>query len=119
MTARLRNSVRSADLWLNVAAVLFGAPSLTCPLGRDQGLFYYVGREWARHGAIPYRDMFEQKAPFIYALHAFLVLVTGENAWAIRVAELAAIVGIGYFATRLVWPSAERPAPPGAFGAAS
>jgi hypothetical protein len=109
--------VRSADTWLTGAGLLFGASSLTYPLGRDQGLFYYVGHEWLKRGALPYKDLFEQKPPFIYALHALLVATTGENAWAIRVAELLATLGIGWLASGLVSASGQRR--PGAFGAAT
>ena len=108
----------SADAALALVAVSVGAASLTYPFSRDQGLFYYVGREWALRGALPYRDTLEQKTPFIYALHALLVLLTGENTWAIRAAELACVVLIGFFAAEAARGSRVTAREPGAIGAA-
>jgi hypothetical protein len=96
-------------------ALLFGGVALTYPFARDQGLFAYVGRGWFQHGAVPYRDMFEQKTPFIFALHGALAVLTGENQWAVRAADLGATVLAGSCASRLVAPAAER-VRPGALG---
>jgi hypothetical protein len=46
-----------------VVAIVLGVASFVYPFGRDQGLYYYVGREWALRGAIPYRDVFDHKTP--------------------------------------------------------
>ncbi|HSO32515.1 MAG TPA: hypothetical protein VLT33_08365, partial [Labilithrix sp.] len=67
--------------------MLFGAISLPYPPGPDQGLYFYIGREMVRHGAMPYRDMLDQKTPAIYLLYAALIRVFGEHIWGIRVAE--------------------------------
>ena len=53
------------DLALAVVAAAFGWASLTYPFGRDLGLYFYVGREWALRGAIPYRDVLDHKTPGI------------------------------------------------------
>lgn len=90
-----------ADVALGALAAAFASVSLTYPFGRDQGLFYYVGREWFLRGAIPYRDVFEQKTPFIFVVHGLLILLTGENMWAIRVAEIGAVLLIGLFASKV------------------
>ena len=93
---------RRVDLALGAIALAFGSVSLAYPFGRDQGLFYYVGREWFLRGSIPYKDVFEQKTPFIFAIHGLLIALTGENMWAIRLADLVAIFFIGLFASKLV-----------------
>ena len=45
----------SIDAALLVLAALFASVSLTFPFGRDQGIWYYMGRMWL-HGQVPYRD---------------------------------------------------------------
>lgn len=90
-------SKRRLDLLLLVAAVAFGAISLTYPFGRDQGLYHYVGREWALRGSIPYRDVFDHKPPGLYVVHALSVLLFGQKLYAIRVFDLLAIVLAGFF----------------------
>src|SRR5665213_3304078 len=97
-----------ADGGLLLAALLFGSVTLTYPFSRDQGLFCYVGREWLERGSIPYRDVFEQKTPLIFFVHALLTALTGENMWSIRAAELVAIVGIGWFASQLTFARGQR-----------
>ena len=86
-------------LSLLVAAVV-ALPSLGYPFGRDQGLYFYVGREWLR-GALPYRDLFEQKTPGIYVIHAACIALFGERLWGIRLAEIAAVAAIGFLAGSL------------------
>ncbi|MGH7280407.1 MAG: ArnT family glycosyltransferase, partial [Polyangiaceae bacterium] len=107
---------RAIDAALAAVGVALALPTIFYPFSRDQALFFYVGREWALRGAIPYRDTFEVKTPFIYALHALLVLIAGEHMWAIRIAEIFAVVAIGVFAAYLVAPRWRAPVS-GAIGA--
>src|SRR4051812_22071124 len=81
-----RSRLSRVDLVLLGLAALMASVTLTYPLGRDQSLYYYVGREWL-HGAVPYRDMMEQKPPLIYLIHAATVLLFGERLWGIRLVE--------------------------------
>ncbi len=96
-----------ADRLLILAALLFGLVTVFYPFGGDQGLYYYVGREWLS-GAVPYRDTMEQKTPLVFLLHALLVLITGPNMWAIRVAELAWVPLVGLAVADLATPVGER-----------
>ncbi len=105
------------DVVLVVLGLAFGALSLWYPFGRDQGLYYYVGREWALHGSIPYRDVFDHKTPGIYILHAAMVVLFGDVLWGIRIAELACVVWAGLVIASLVTP-ASRPVPRGLRGLA-
>ena len=96
-----------------IAAVAFaiGAPSLSYPFGRDQGLYFYVAREWIQRGSIPYRDVLDHKTPGIYLLHALSQLIFGQHMWAIRVMDIGGVALLGYVAARIVTPRGERPAP--------
>ena len=97
------------DLALGVAAAVFGSVTLTFPFGRDQALFYYVGREWVLRGAVPYRDLYENKTPFIHALHATLIALAGEGMWQIRAAEIVAVLVLGALAALLTTSPGTRP----------
>jgi len=90
------------------ATVMMASGSLAYPFGRDQGLYYYVGREWALRGAVPYRDLLDHKTPGIYILHALLVTVFGERLWAIRAADIVATLLVGWAAARIVTPAGTR-----------
>jgi hypothetical protein len=102
---------------LGAAATAIGLASLWFPFGRDQGLFFYVGREWLERGAIPYRDVWDHKTPLIYAVHAAAIAVFGRGMWSIRVVELLLVSVIGWLAAGVATPIGERRAP-GSWGAA-
>ncbi len=91
----------TSDTVLGTIGALFGLGSLTYPFGRDQGLYYYVAREWVLRGAIPYRDVLDHKTPGIYLVHALSVLLFGEQMWGIRLFDLACVVAVGVIAGSL------------------
>jgi 4-amino-4-deoxy-L-arabinose transferase-like glycosyltransferase len=95
---------QSLDLTLAAVGLVFSWVTLLYPFGRDQGLYYYVGREWVLRGSIPYRDVLDHKTPGIYILHAACVLVFGEKLWGIRLLEIVAVVLIGVVAASLATP---------------
>jgi len=101
-----------------LVASIFGVLTLVLPFGRDQGLYYYVGREWALHGKIPYRDVYDHKTPGIYVLHALAIRLFGDHLWGIRVIDVLAVVLSGLV---VAWLSAPRDGRPeeGAFGRAT
>jgi 4-amino-4-deoxy-L-arabinose transferase-like glycosyltransferase len=101
--------LRSLDLSLSVVGVLFAWVTLLYPFGRDQGLYYYVGREWVLRGSIPYRDVLDHKTPGIYILHAACILLFGEKLWGIRLLEIAAVVLVGLVAAGLATPRGQAP----------
>ena len=113
--ARVR--VSATDAALGALATLVGLVSLTYPFGRDQGLFFYVGREWLLRGSIPYRDVWDHKPPLIYLTHALSIALFGEHMWTIRATELVLVGALGWVASRVATPFAE-PVRPGAWGAA-
>lgn len=89
--------------------MLFGAPSLAYPFGSDQGLFWYIGREWLLHGAVPYRDTFDIKPPPIYLLHGLCSLISGGGMWGIRLVEWLAMIPLGFVVASLATPPEEKP----------
>jgi len=85
--------------WLDalgiVFAIVFALPSLAFRFGRDQAIFHYIGREWWRHGTLPYRDAFDLKPPAIYAVHALTYGLFGGSEAGIRAVEILVIVATG------------------------
>ena len=81
--------------------VAVGLPSLAFPFGWDTAVHYYVGREWALRGAVPYAATFDHKTPGIHAVHAACVALFGEHMWPIRVVELLCVGAIGAIAAAL------------------
>ncbi|MEO6419778.1 MAG: hypothetical protein ABIP39_10245, partial [Polyangiaceae bacterium] len=102
------------SVFLVCVAVLVGLPSIAFPFGPDQGLYFYVGREWL-HGSIPYRDVFDHKTPGIYVVHAVCILLLGEHTSSIRVADLLCVLALGAIVARLATPRS-APVPRGFIG---
>ena len=94
--ARLRGVVHPWDAAIVAIAVTLGCVTLTFPFGRDQGAFFFIGRQWL-HGLIPYRDTFDNKTPLIYLIHAATIAVLGEHMWAIRAVEIVWVLLLGWF----------------------
>ena len=80
-------------LLLTAAAIfcMWSMLSLTWPLSGDAGVFAWMADTVHRGGA-PYRDAWDTKGPSAW-LPAFLMqALTGRNAWAIRVFDIAMVV---------------------------
>lgn len=105
------------DVLLGALGTATGWVSLAFPFGRDQGLYYYVAREWVLRDAVPYRDVLDHKTPGIYLVHALAVRLFGETMWGIRVLDMVAVLLTGLVAATFVVPR-ERPVPPGVRGVA-
>src|ERR1700712_4807576 len=108
----LRSALRQVhplDWLLLLLAVAFSAVTLGYPYGRDQGLYHYVGREWF-HGALPYRDVMDQKSPIIYLLYGFANMLFGEHLWSIRLLELIWVLTSGWLLGLASAPRGEAPA---------
>lgn len=84
--------------WIGGAlAFLFGLPTLAYAFGRDQALFFYVGREWTV-GRLPYAEAFDLKPPGIYAVYALAGELFGFQMWSMRLLELLAVLALGALA---------------------
>lgn len=70
------------------ALLLIRLPSLTQPLGPDQGIYAYVGDRILR-GELAYRDAWDQKPPGIHYVYAGLRALSTSDA-AVPAAELVA-----------------------------
>lgn len=106
-----RRLPRALDPVLGLLGVVFGLGSLTYPYGRDQGLYYYVAREWVVRGAVPYRDVLDHKTPGIYLLYGLGIRLFGETMWGIRVLDVACLVAVGLVAATLSASPGERVRP--------
>lgn len=102
---------------LVLLGVLLGAHSLWLPFGDDQGLYFYVGREW-KHGTLPYRDVFDHKPPGIYVVYRLALTLFGEHVGSAKVLELGCVLALGFLATRLVVPRGVR-VPKGLYAASA
>jgi hypothetical protein len=77
---------------LIVSAVLFIAvflrvPSITEPIGPDQGIMAVIG-EGLLHGKLPYRDYFEMASPAIFFTYALMFKVFGPRMSAIPLTDI-------------------------------
>ena len=75
---------------LSAAALLFASEcSPLYPINQwyDANCFFTVGKGMLE-GKIPYRDLYEQKGPYVYFLHALCALVDGESFLGVWLAEI-------------------------------
>jgi len=91
----------AALLALSALPLLFLAPLFDAPLEPDQGGYATIARGWL-HGAIPYRDLWDNKGPLVFLWYAASFRWLGENVIAPRVmAGLAAGLSVPF-----VWATA-------------
>jgi 4-amino-4-deoxy-L-arabinose transferase-like glycosyltransferase len=86
---------------LTALPVLLLMPLFAAPFDRDQGTYGVVARGWLQ-GAIPYRDLWDNKGPILFLWFAAAFRLLGENVVAPRLlAALAAAAAVPF-----VWGSA-------------
>jgi 4-amino-4-deoxy-L-arabinose transferase-like glycosyltransferase len=88
-----------ALLAILVLAFLMRMVFLHEPFERDEGLYAYIGQEILR-GAIPYRDMIDQKPPAIHYIYALSIAVLGATTEAIRIFTALYALVTTYFVYR-------------------
>lgn len=96
-----------------VVAALYAIPTLAYPFGRDQAIFYYIGREWL-NGTLPYRDAFDLKPPAIFALHSLSIVLFGASQVSIRIMDVLCLLGLAKLTTIAV--RRDQPRVPGEMG---
>lgn len=85
---------RWQDAGALVLLLLFALPSLLYPLGVDQGVFSYVGREVAETG-IPYGTAWDVKPPGVFYIYAIGWLANIDFQLAPRLLELLGAMATG------------------------
>lgn len=76
MTAAMR--IRFALGVLLCVQALLGVCAIGEPMDRDEGVYAYTAQIW-RSGGAPYRDVWDQKPPGIYAIHAVGQMLAGPE----------------------------------------
>jgi len=66
-------------------------------LSQDEAMWHYIGRNWFRHGLVPYSGGVDNKSPLFFAVFGLSDLLFGVNYWFPRVlGTLCQSVGIYY-----------------------
>jgi 4-amino-4-deoxy-L-arabinose transferase-like glycosyltransferase len=98
-------------LSLPVIVMLAVLPQYRLPVDYNEAMFVVIGRE-TLHGALPYRDVFDQKPPLIYYFYAAVQGLTGDGFMVARVliyvslgatAILVALVAREFYSRRLAF----------------
>lgn len=50
-------------------------------LSFDESIWHYIGRNWFRHGMVPYTGGIDNKSPLIFLLYGFSDMLFGLNYW--------------------------------------
>ena len=87
-------------IWF-VVLLLF-LPSLSFPLGPDNGLFFVAGEKIVHQGAIHYRDIVDVKPPMIYYVNALAITLFGDSPISIRLLDLFCQLLTTFFLVRLI-----------------
>ncbi len=53
----------------------------------DPNFFFTLGKSWV-HGLIPYRDVYEQKGPILYLIHAAAYLISNKTFFGVYLIEI-------------------------------
>src|SRR6516164_9671545 len=70
--------------WLAIFAVLQICVALftySMSLSFDESIWYYIGRNWFRHGMVPYSGGVDNKSPLIFAIFGFSDYLFGVSEW--------------------------------------
>ena len=63
-------------------------------LSFDESIWHYIGRNWFRHGLVPYTGGIDNKSPLVFAIYGLSDLLFGINCWFPRLLG-AAVQSIG------------------------
>ncbi len=110
MLQRIRLKLRSPDcqslgLLAIVGAFIMTFCSYTSPAfyfdtSPDNNAFFTVGKAMM-HGIVPYKDIFEQKGPYVYFLHGLAYLVSSRSFLLIFLVEIATVTAAMFFVYKL------------------
>lgn len=88
-----------------VLIILVQTNPATRRIGRDYGIYLYVGKEIYR-GGLPYRDAWESKPPAIFYVDAFALMIGNGSRWGVWMLEvifLLSAVCISYYLLNKLW----------------
>lgn len=77
------NRIWLAGVGILAVFILMRATIIAIPLERDEGEYAYIAQQ-AMHGAVPYRDAFDQKPPGVFAIYTAGMFIFGRTAEAIH-----------------------------------
>lgn len=110
MLQRIRLKLRSPDgqslgLLAIVGAFIMTFCSYTSPAfyfdtSPDNNAFFTVGKAMM-HGIVPYKDIFEQKGPYVYFLHGLAYLVSSRSFLLIFLYEIATVTAAVFLVYKL------------------
>lgn len=92
---KLRNSKFLLFLIVTAITVIMRIPEFYAPLGRDGGVFAYIGRR-VLAGDVPYRDVWDHKAPAVYYLDALALVLSGHTIAGLRCVEIVFAVATAW-----------------------
>ena len=96
--------ISDPDFWVGIAAwvlILFSCLQiLIFSFGRDQSIYAMVA-DGILHGQMPYRDLWDFKTPGIFLVYALAQAVFGKTMLAIRLLEVAGLLGVAFAFRRL------------------
>jgi len=76
-------------IFLGLLAFFFLMPFFHAPFERDQGTYATIASGWLK-GALPYKDLWDNKGPLLFLWYAASFLLLGENTVAPRIAAALA-----------------------------
>ncbi len=80
------SSLQSA-LWLGLTWLTLGLPTLIYPIGRDQGVFSYIGQRLF-DGSRLYVDLWDVKSPLIYWMYGLALNFSGSHIIGVRIMDM-------------------------------
>lgn len=90
------------------ACALMALGSWSWRVNHDFALLSYTGYLIDRHGAVPYRDIFETSMPGTFVFHALLERLMGHSDTAFRVTNLLVLAGLNMITCRVLAPCGLR-----------
>jgi 4-amino-4-deoxy-L-arabinose transferase-like glycosyltransferase len=67
----------------------------------DEAIWHYIGRNWFRHGLVPYTGGVDNKSPLIYMIYGLSDKIFGVNPWFPRLLAIACQCTGMYFVYRI------------------
>ncbi|WP_125573480.1 teichoic acid glycosyl transferase [Levilactobacillus huananensis] len=78
----------------------YTSPAFYFDTSPDNNAFFTVGKAMM-HGIVPYKDIFEQKGPYVYLLHGLAYLVSSRSFLLIFIVEIITLVAAMFLVYRL------------------